>query len=256
MKRLLSSLNIAFSMYSTIPMPRVDWDKENMRYIMCFFPMVGIVIGGAVYGWLWMAATIGLGKILTAVITTIIPVAITGGIHLDGLCDTVDALASHAPMERKLEILKDPHVGAFALIGCNLYLLLMFGLWTQYVFDPQTAAVLACGFVLSRALSGISVVSFRCAKRSGLAATFSDAAHKKQVRAALIVYVLCCIALMLSISLFVGAGCLVAAVVAICYYKWMAYRTFGGITGDLAGYFLQLCEIMMLAAAVICGGVL
>ena len=50
---------------------------------------------------------------------------------MDGLCDTADALASHQTREKKLEILKDSHTGAFAVIGCCAYLLLTFALWTQ-----------------------------------------------------------------------------------------------------------------------------
>ena len=40
-----SSFKIAFSMYSKIPMPKTDWNKKNMKYAMCFFPMVGAAIG-------------------------------------------------------------------------------------------------------------------------------------------------------------------------------------------------------------------
>ena len=42
---LINSLKIAFSMYSKIPMPRTDWNKDNMKYAMCFFPLVGAVLG-------------------------------------------------------------------------------------------------------------------------------------------------------------------------------------------------------------------
>ena len=41
---LLGSLAIAFSMYSRIPMPQVSWTKERMKYAMCFFPLIGVVI--------------------------------------------------------------------------------------------------------------------------------------------------------------------------------------------------------------------
>ena len=43
--KLLGSMVIAFSMYSRIPMPRVEWTKERMKYAMCFFPLVGVVQG-------------------------------------------------------------------------------------------------------------------------------------------------------------------------------------------------------------------
>lgn len=255
MKKLLCSLDIAFSMYSAIPMPRVDWDQENMRYIMCWFPLVGGVIGGLVYGWLWLCGVLGVGAVLTAVIAAALPVLISGGIHLDGFCDTADALASHAPMERKLEILKDPHTGAFALIGCVLYLLVSFGLWTEYVFQPRSAAVLALGFVLSRGCSGFSVVTFRCAKNSGLVALFARAADRKRAAAALVVWIVSTAGGMLWISPSAGICCLLGALAVFAWYRYTAYRQFGGVSGDLAGWFLQLCELGMLAAVIFYGAV-
>lgn len=47
---LFCSLAIAFSMYSRIPMPTVAWTKERMKYAMCFFPLIGVVIGAITYG--------------------------------------------------------------------------------------------------------------------------------------------------------------------------------------------------------------
>lgn len=251
--RLLQSAKLAFSMYSVIPMPYTDWNVENMRYVMCFFPLIGCFIGAAVYGWLWLAQLLGIGAVLTAAVAAALPCLLTGGIHLDGFCDTTDALASHAPPQRRLEILKDPHIGAFALIGCSLYLLLNFALWTEYRFTPQTAGIAAAGFVLSRSLSGLSVLSFRSAKSGGLVAAFSDAA-KAQCHAVMLIWVWCAAAWMLWLSLAAGGICLAAAVLVFLFYKRTAYRGFGGVTGDLAGWFLQLCELALLAAVVIYGG--
>ncbi|MCD8323673.1 MAG: adenosylcobinamide-GDP ribazoletransferase, partial [Clostridiales bacterium] len=45
---------VAFSMYSKIPVPQIKWTKENMRYALCFFPLVGVVTGALV--WLWYRA--------------------------------------------------------------------------------------------------------------------------------------------------------------------------------------------------------
>ena len=118
MKNILESMIITFSMYSKIPMPNIDWKKENMKYAMCFFPLVGLVIGIIMAAWMYLAKFLAIGSILFAGIATIIPVIITGGIHIDGFCDTVDARSSHQSREKKLEILKDPHIGAFALIYC------------------------------------------------------------------------------------------------------------------------------------------
>ena len=249
MKKLWNSLVIAFAMYSKIPTPRADWEKENMRYVMCCFPLVGAVIGALIYGWSCVAVSLGLSDALRAAGYVLIPVFITGGIHLDGFLDTCDALHSYAPMERKLEILKDPRAGAFAIIcGCSLFAA-NFGLWSQ--LSVHGARALALGFVMSRCLSGWSVTAFACAKDTGLAATFQNAAHRR------IVGIVCGLEL---IAVLV-AGCLLtpremicmalAAGVTLAWYGVMAKRQFGGITGDLAGWFLQMCECLMALFVVI-----
>lgn len=118
---------IAFSMYSKIPMPQSEWTDENMSLAMCFFPWVGAVIGLAswvVYqagGWLadrqetLSSGIPGSSNLFLTILLVLIPIFITGGIHLDGFLDTQDALSSYQPMERRLEILKDSHAGAFAI---------------------------------------------------------------------------------------------------------------------------------------------
>ena len=84
MRRLWNSFKIAFAMYSKIPMPRADWEKENMRYMMCFFPLIGAVIGALLIGWEWLSLRLQAGDILRSAGCVLIPVAVTGGIHLDG----------------------------------------------------------------------------------------------------------------------------------------------------------------------------
>lgn len=76
---LLNAMIIAIAMYSKIPMPRVDWNEKNMRYAMCFFPLVGVIIGvlEIVAGNL-ITIWKGEGTFFYAVVLTLIPVFITG----------------------------------------------------------------------------------------------------------------------------------------------------------------------------------
>ena len=124
MKQLGSSLAIAFATYSRIPMPKVDWSEENRRYSLCFFPLIGMVIGVALWIWLHLCSRLSLGGMLQGTLGAAIPLIITGGIHMDGFMDVTDAISSWQTKERRLEILKDSHVGAFAVMGCAGYLLL------------------------------------------------------------------------------------------------------------------------------------
>ena len=174
-----------------------------------------------------------------------IPVFITGGIHLDGFADTMDAKSSYGDREKKLEILKDPHTGAFAIISLCCYFLLCVGIFSEMRTEHLFAAALV--FVFSRSLSGISVVTFQAAKNSGLLRTFQDGAQKRNVRIVLIIWLLAA-----GVGFYLTAGLcgVVAAVVGLAvffYYYQFSRKQFGGITGDLAGYFLQLCELFMLA---------
>lgn len=254
MKTLGRSFAIAFSMYSRIPMPQVAWDRQSMRYALCFFPLIGIANGALLWILFYASQVWNLEKVLIASLAVILPIAVTGGIHLDGFCDTVDALSSHQPADKKLEILKDPHIGAFALIGCSCYLIGQFGLWAQLSFHPQNVFILSLGFVLSRAMSGFSVVTFPCAKKSGLAAAFSDSSQKNIVRVSMICFAVFAGVLMIYAEPIVGSAAVFAAAAVGFWYWKMSQKEFGGITGDLAGWFLQLCELAMLVAVVAFGG--
>ena len=61
---VIRSLLIAFSTYSRIPVPQVEWNEENRRYSMCFFPLVGLVLGLLVWGWLALCAGLRIGPFL------------------------------------------------------------------------------------------------------------------------------------------------------------------------------------------------
>ena len=251
---LLRSLAIAISMYSKIPVPTVDWNEKNMKYAMCFFPVVGAVAGGLqlLIGYLLLKYT-SCGNLFFAIAMALIPVIVSGGIHLDGFADTVDALSSYGDREKKLEILKDPNTGAFAVIGLCVYFLADTALWSEVTVE--LLPVIACTYMFSRSLSGISVVSFRAAKNSGLLRTFQDGAQKKRARVVLIVWACVCGGIMLYLSWKTAAIVIIAALLVFLYYYRMSRKQFGGTTGDLAGYFLQVCELAMLAGAVLSRGI-
>ena len=200
---ILETIDVAFTMFSAIPMPQIPWTRDNMRYTLCAFPLIGAVIGLACWTAWAVCGFFGVPGILTGAVLCLIPVLITGGIHLDGYADTCDALASHAAPERKQEILKDPHVGSFAVIRlCGLFVLTL-ALWTSLP-EYRTLPILL-GFCVSRTLSGLAVASFPLAKDTGLAHTFAEAADRRRVRAGLIVLdVLLCAGMLIS---GIGGGC-------------------------------------------------
>ncbi len=247
----MESLIVALSMYSKIPMPHIEWTKENMRCALCFFPVAGAAVGAVLWLWFQVSAFLPVGNALRAAILVLIPVLVTGGIHLDGLLDTADALSSWQTKERRLEILKDSHAGAFAIIICCSYFLAAFGIWSEA--DMDSVIVLSIGFILSRALSGFGICSFPCAKNSGLAAAFADAADKVKCRYILLIEAGGSIFFMILYDWKRGILAAVTAAIVCLLCRRMAVRKFGGITGDIQGFFLQVCELAM-AYTVILGG--
>lgn len=242
MKSVINSLIIAIAMYSKIPMPKVDWNEKNMKYSICFFPLVGVVIGVLLYAWGRICIACGFGQVCFALVGAVIPVIVTGGIHVDGFMDTADALHSYAEKEKKLEILKDPHIGAFSVIAVICYFLLFAAGLTQ-VWKSEHLLLLAFGFVISRTLSGMSLVWFPGAKKDGLLYRFSSTAHKQTVRMVLVAVLAGCFLSVVFIDPVIGAVMSLAAMWVWTYYYYMSKKQFGGITGDVAGYFLCLCEL-------------
>ena len=120
----------------------------------------------------------------------------------------------------------------------------------------RAVVVIGFGFMLSRTLSGLSVITFPQARQKGLAATFSQNAARKATRSVLLLYLAGLIAAMLAAGGLAGAGALLGAGGMYLYYYRMSLKKFGGITGDLAGYFLQMCELIMAACVILVEGVL
>ncbi len=241
--RILQTIVVAFSMFSALPMPHFEWTEKNMRYFLCAFPLVGAVAGGVCWLWVLFANWFGLPSILLGAGLCLLPILITGGIHLDGYCDTCDALASHADKAKKQEILKDSHLGAFAAIRLGVWLIADFALWTA--LPAYRGGVILLSFCLSRCLSGLAIASFPLARNSGLAHTFAQTADRKLVRIILLAAALV-MSLVMGYLTWEGLAMAAVAWVVFLYYYFVSRRHFGGLSGDLAGWFLQKAELWML----------
>lgn len=271
--KILRSFCIAFSTYSKIPMPQFEWKEEDMRYTLLFFPWVGAVIGLVEIMWVWICWAAGIGVLCTSCGMAAIPLLITGGFHVDGFMDTMDAFHSYQSRERKLEILKDSHIGAFAVIMLVLYYLIyvagcsevadmvlragegtedIFTMEDGHTFGSMSAmVVIGCGFFLSRVLSGISLVFWKSAKKEGSLYVVSEAARKRIVRILLMVAGFLCAGVMFVAAWKEALAACLAAMAVFLYYRCRSYREFGGITGDVAGYFVTVCECAMVLAVAV-----
>lgn len=249
MKSVWNSFLLAFSMYSISPKAKIERSNENTKYILVFIPLVGAVIGLIVSQWAIGYPYLCSYMILPAVVGAVLPSMLSAGSHLDGFFRTIDALCSHQPRERKLEILEDSHGGYFAIIVCVWYFMLAIGVWSEMPVDGWF--VLAFGYILSRALYGISILAFKHAKESKCSIYVPEGKLQKKEIIILFVYVVICAVFMIVLKPGVGLACLVGAGLAFLLSLRVAYKHFGGVTEDTAGFFVQICEVLMPLAALI-----
>ena len=250
MMRIIKSFIIAFSMYSKIPMPRVEWKEEDMKYVFCFFPFVGAVIGGLIFGWNYLCLRFELPEICRILITAAIPIIVTGGIHVDGFMDVCDALCSYKDKEEKLKILKDPHIGAFSVIMLALYGLLFVSA-LSFIKDFKAVIVLAVSFVLSRTLSSLAAVNLKKAKE-GTLNTFSKSSAKVIVNIFVIIEMLACFAGMFLVCPVAALVQFLCAAISFVFYYFKTKKEFGGVTGDTAGFFVLVTEFVCLSGLAVC----
>ncbi len=235
---------VSFSLYSRIPMPRFPWDEDDMKHSLSFFPLIGLLIGALICGLHMNPFVFELPLFIKTILTVLIPILITGGFHLDGFMDTEDAIRSYRDRERKLEIMKDAHVGAFAVIGLlivTLFFLAGTGL-LLYAGDDGTIIVFALIFAESRALSGICSMFFDKARKDGMLAS-ETAEKKKSVVVFLFIWLAAVIAAAFFIAPIPAAFMQAAFVLFTVYYRILTYRQFGGVTGDTAGYYVTVSEL-------------
>ena len=248
---VFASMALAFSSFSKIPVPQFEWREENMRYMMCFFPLICVVVGLLVAAWMWLAQAIGFGPFLRGAGIALVPVLVTGGIHLDGFCDVVDAQSSHAAPERKREILKDPHAGAFASIGIASYLLAYAAFASEIGFSWQVAVLVGGMHAASRCMSGLATILFPLSGHAGMLSMFHESGSGARVPVVLLVELVVCAVVMLLANVPVAAAMICAGLACLAALFVFAKTQFGGMSGDLAGFFLQAAELAMIVVLVI-----
>lgn len=244
----MKSVLLAFAMFSRLPMPKVEWEEGNMRHLMSVFPLVGVLAGLVAAAWGWLCAFLAFGPFLRGAGFALLPLLVAGGIHVDGFCDTVDALSSHGDADKKRRILKDPHIGPFAAVALCAYLILFAALGTELDPTPATLACFGLAFVLSRALAGTAILVFPPSASSALGKRFRSAAAKRLSAAVLFGWIALAGVLM---TLLGGWPGVVAFALPFAPFAWcgrMAARHFGGMSGDLSGWLVLTSEIVSLAA--------
>lgn len=227
----------ALRFLTAVPIPgRRGGAREDDVWAAAFFPLVGLLIGLP----LALVLSAPLPPLPRAAVVLALWVGLTGGLHEDGWMDVLDGAFAPAERARRLEILRDPRVGAHGLTGGVVLLLLRFGALAAV---PPAAVVTAP--VLGRWAMAISLAAVPSARTSGLGAAFSR--HPRPWAASAVA-----VAVLAPLAAWAGWGRVLAAVVlsGLLAAGWAAFLVgrFGGLSGDGHGAVGLLAETAALYA--------
>ncbi len=240
MKTYLHAFAMCQSMFCSIPAPQI-WDEKAKDKMLLFLPIVGLEIGLIWAGIAWLCRFLQLPALVTGLILCAYPYLVTGFIHLDGYMDVTDAVKSWRSLERRREILKDSHVGSFAVIGIVLLMLAQFALFAS---APENANYLVLIFMpaVSRCCSSFAVTGLK-------PMSTSQYAEQKKPKSHIVVLLVMLCAFVTAGFLLCGkygfslVGCLIGYGLALR----RGYKSLEGMNGDISGYALTIGELCAVA---------
>ena len=240
MKKYLYAFVMCQSMFCAIPAPQI-WDEKAKDKMLLFLPIVGLEIGALWAALAWLCRLLNLPALVAGLVLCAYPFLITGFIHLDGFMDVTDAVKSWRDLERRREILKDSHVGSFAVIGIVLLMLAQFALFASV---PAEANFLILIFIpaVSRCCSALAVTGLR-------PMSTSQYADQKKPKSHMAVLTVMLVAFLAAGFLLCGkyGFALIGGLIGYGLALRRAYKSLEGMNGDISGYALTLGEVAAVA---------
>jgi len=243
-------LALALSFLTRLPVRTGEFGEHEPATSLSCFPVVGALIGSVL--WLvQLALAPHLGAWLTALALVASSALITGALHLDGVADLADALGGgRGDRSRMLDIMRDPRIGAHGATG--LLLVLAGKLLASAELTARGATVAITWPILlaplwARFLCVVAIKAFPYARPSGLGLSFHVHAKRRHVLFAALPC-LAAIALLLNENappILLGSALSCSAVLALLL-ALRVHRLLGGITGDVHGASIELCELLVL----------
>lgn len=237
MKRIVHAFFMCQSMFCAIPCPCRVWDEEARPLMLPMLPLVGLEIGAlwALFGWL--TQLLGLPVLIRGLVLALWPYLATGFLHLDGFMDVTDAVKSCRDLARRREILKDSHVGSFAVIGLCMLMLSQFAVFASISNDKNCLILLFLPAV-SRCGSALAVTALPSMSTS------QYAAQKKPTSHLVVLTGMLCLFVALGFVLFGHLGfALIGCMAGYGLALRRGYRGLEGMNGDIAGYALTISEL-------------
>lgn len=227
----------AFQFLTVLPLP-VRTLPEHMARSMVWFPLVGAVIGLAT-GWGYRLLSNIFPGTVAAVLTILLYILLTRGLHLDGFMDTVDGFFSHRHRQRILEIMKDPTVGSFAVLGSGIWFLVL--LTSLEYLEPADHVML---HMTTRTAILWMPLFFSYPRESGTGKFFVENIKKGTVIVAMLFLAAIAAGFFYKQPLVPLVVTVVSLAAALFTGLW-SRRKIGGITGDVLGFTIETTHMLL-----------
>ncbi|KXG11100.1 adenosylcobinamide-GDP ribazoletransferase [Anoxybacillus rupiensis] len=233
---------LALQFLTVFPLRKeVNWQRDTARWSVRFFPAVGLLIGAALAGWYLLLRWTPTSSLFLALSLLFLSIFLSGGLHADGWMDVSDAFFSYRDTARRLEILKDSRVGAFAVLSVVFLLAFRF----LFLYETIVSGISPLVFVVipffSRTFMALLLMAAPLAKPTGMAAAF-----REHVTGADQAFILSFFALTVAIFGWFQPHLMFVLLIGVVLSFWMARtfykQQFGGITGDMLGAFVEGTE--------------
>ncbi len=240
MKKILLQLAAAITFFTSLPLWKVlEIPSESFKKIIYFWPLTGWITAGFT-ALAWLAFSMIFPPILAIILAFGCKVLLTGGLHEDGLGDFFDGFGGGRTKEDVLRIMKDSHVGSYALIGMIFYYLLLIN---TLVSIPKeiTAVVIFAADPFSKMLTALMMNMLpyaRTEQESKSKTLFEKLSPGRLIT--ILIFGLLPIILLLEVKLWMTV---LLPIATVCFVFFLAKKRIGGYTGDICGATALLCEL-------------
>jgi len=246
----MTAFLVALQFLTILPVKLEEVTQKNFSRAMIYFPIVGLLLGAVLFALNSLFNFLDFSRISIDIILAVSLVVLTGGMHLDGLSDSFDALLSGKKREEMLEIMRDSHAGAMGVIAIVSILFLKVSLLCSI-----PAGIKPLGLLLFCALSRWAMVCaiflFPYARKEGKASAFFDnISDRVMIAASLITFAAA--ALLWKVN---GIIALIAVALLVYLLGKSISKKMGGLTGDTLGAMNEISEVVALLAITILGRV-
>jgi adenosylcobinamide-GDP ribazoletransferase len=238
----------AFRTLTIIPVPGKDTD--NFSRSLCFFPLVGALLGCVVLILQYGAGAIGFKHpLIWALLSMAVVTWLTGGLHIDGLGDIADAFGGGRNKEHILQLLKDPAMGSFGVCAIVFDILIKAGCWA-FFFETGKPWFIFWSLVFSRVIQGLVIAFMPNARVESIAAPFGRGGSFARM-SIILAYLVTGFAAAWILPLPAALTCALGPLTTTLLFGFYCWRKLQGITGDCVGATNEIAEISVLLGGMV-----